>query len=62
MVQAESYIVRIYRRESPRQVKGVVEIVRTGRRVGFATAAELWAVILAGPHLRAGKRGPAQRS
>jgi hypothetical protein len=62
MLQPESYIVRIYRRESPRQVKGVVEIVRTGRRVGFATSEDLWAVIVSGLHLRARKRAHVKRS
>ena len=62
MLQPESYIVRIYRRESPREVKGVVEIVRTGRRVGFATSEDLWAVIMSDLHLRVKKRAPAKRS
>jgi len=61
MLQPESFIVRVYRRESPRQVKGVVEIVRNGKRVGFATPEDLWDVIVPGPPLRAGKRAPAKR-
>lgn len=62
MLEAESYIVRIYRRESPGQVNGVVEVVRTGKRIGFATADELWAVIVPGPRPPASKRTPAKRS
>ncbi len=62
MLQPESFIVRVYRRESPRQVKGVVEIVRSGKRVGFATPEDLWAVIALGSRPRASKRAPARRT
>ena len=61
MLQPESFIVRVFRRDSPRQVKGVVEIVGSGKRIGFATSEELWAVIVACPHLRTGKRAPIER-
>jgi hypothetical protein len=61
MLQAESYIVRIYRRESPSQMKGVVEVVRTGKRIGFASSEELWAVLAPGRCLPANKRPTAKR-
>jgi hypothetical protein len=60
MQQPESFIVRVYRRESPSQVRGVVEIVRSGKRVGFATPEELWALIASGPRLLA-RKGPSPR-
>jgi hypothetical protein len=40
-----SYIVRVYRTLSHRQVNGVVEVVRTGRLLGFRGADELWTII-----------------
>jgi len=61
MLQAESYIVRIYRRDSPRQVKGVVEVVRTGERIGFASSEELWAVLVPATRLPASRRTRAKR-
>jgi hypothetical protein len=43
--QARSYIVRIYRRVSPRRVIGLVEVVRTGERVSFEHADQLWSIV-----------------
>jgi hypothetical protein len=54
-VQEESYVVRIYRRDSA--LVGVVEAVRTGWQKPFQSLQEL-ADILAEPE---GRRKPAQR-
>ena len=51
-MNAESYIVRIYRRDSRErtQVAGVVEIVADSPRIrAFRNVAELQAILLQGP-------------
>jgi hypothetical protein len=56
--QARSYIVRIYRRVSPRRVIGLVEVVRTGERVSFEHADQLWAIV---SRLRVGIKRQAEK-
>ena len=54
--QAHTYIVRIYRRdgEAGKELAGIVEIVRSGRRLRFDSFDEL-RTILAMPSYLAGK-------
>jgi hypothetical protein len=62
LAESESYVVRVYRRcrGDPAELVGVVEQVRTGRKIAFHNIAELWdTLVCRGPRAArvASKRG-----
>lgn len=54
MVPQPTFVVRLYR-QAGREMTGVVEDVRSGRRTPFATAEELWRALSVRPPRRARK-------
>lgn len=48
-MDAESYIVRVYRR-GPEGLTGLVERVGTEERLAFRSAPELWAILYGQPN------------
>jgi hypothetical protein len=61
---ADSYIVRVYRRSSddPPQLVGIVEQVRTGRETPFHSIEELWQVLTSRQAGSAAARRPSRSS
>ena len=51
MPEVRSYVVRVYRQDSP-ECAGVVEAVATGEVRPFHSAAELWALVNPSAHPR----------
>lgn len=54
MVPQPTFVVRLYR-QAGREMTGVVEDVRSGRRTPFANAEELWRALSMRPPRRARK-------
>ena len=50
MERPEYFVVRVYRRtpNDPTRIEGLVEAVASGAQVPFASAQELWGVLLEG--------------
>ena len=50
MERPEYFVVRVYRRtpDDPARIEGVVEAVASGAQVPFASAQELWTILLEG--------------
>ncbi len=50
MERPEYFVVRVYRRtpNDPSRIEGVVEAVASGAQVPFASAQELWTILLKG--------------
>lgn len=48
MERPEYFVVRVYRRtpNDPARIEGVVEAVASGAQVPFASAQELWTILL----------------
>jgi hypothetical protein len=57
MDRESTFIVRLYR-QARRPLAGVVEDVRSGRRMPFADAEELWRALTSNPRLRKQRATP----